>query len=214
MDAAHSLFHVQGTLSNNRRHVFVVTVSKKRQNSIYGELYPKVTAIPRGNRISPDIDLLSVNENAQPPNAKISGWEVKLLRYRKTENDIPLDPFYSGLGQALCYFQHGIDRVLLVLGCYGAPKDQENKLLEKLTKVAKLTSTLVPKPSLGIELFTPELEGKRLLDPQPMDLGILGQSVFTHPWIDHAWANKRDNILFKHFAWGSRWVKDMSRLET
>ncbi len=181
---------------------------QKRQNSIYGDLYPKVTAIPRGNRISPDIDLLSVNEIAQPPKPKILGCEVKLLRYRKSENDIPLDPFYSGLGQALCYFQHGIDRVVLILGSYGAPKEQENKLLEKLKKAAQLASALVPQASFGIELFTPELEGQPLLDPKPLAPGLLSQLAISVPWIDHAWANKRDNILFKHFAWGSKWAKE------
>jgi hypothetical protein len=191
--------------------MFLWSLYQKRRNSIYGELYTKVTAIPRGNRISPDIDLLGVNDNAMPPNAKIQAFEVKLLRYRKSENDIPLDSVYAGLGQALCYFQHGIDRVVLVLGAYGVPKEQENKLLEKLKKVAQLVSALVPQASIGIELFTQELEGKRLLDPKPMAPGFLSQTALTVPWIDHAWANKRDNILFRHFAWGSRWVKEMGQ---
>jgi hypothetical protein len=189
---------------------FLWSLYQKRRNSIYGELYPKVTAIPRGNRISPDIDLLGIQQNVSPlSNPITSAWEVKLLRYRASENDIPLDPFYAGLGQGLCYFQHGIDRVILSLGSYGAPKEQETRLVEKLTRAARLASALGPKASIGIELFTSELEGKTLLAPQQLESGVFSHSAFTHPWIDHDFTNKYDNILHRHFTWGSRWVKQM-----
>jgi len=63
------------------------------------EAYPKVTSIPKGKRITPDIVLLEIQRMAQPT---MVGYEVELLR--------PSDPykyFYAGLGEVINYFRYG-----------------------------------------------------------------------------------------------------------
>lgn len=85
--------------------------------------YPKVKRIAR-TPISPDIDLLRVeeepfNEKAPLPlfkRRRLTGYEVKLLKYSKRSKNFPLAPFYEALGEALCYLQHGVHRTNVVLG--------------------------------------------------------------------------------------------------
>ena len=62
--------------------------------------------------ISPDIDLLSINEYQKI----VTGYEFKLLRYRKNWKRVDFAPMYKGIGQAFSYFQFGVDKSYLILG--------------------------------------------------------------------------------------------------
>ena len=62
--------------------------------------------------ISPDIDLLDVNESQKI----VTGYEIKLLKYRKDWKRVNLGLMYKGIGQALSYFHFGVDKSYLILG--------------------------------------------------------------------------------------------------
>lgn len=62
--------------------------------------------------ISPDIDLLDVNVSQKI----VTGYEFKLLRYRKSWKRVDFASMYKGIGQALSYFQFGVDKSYLILG--------------------------------------------------------------------------------------------------
>lgn len=70
-------------------------------------IWPKITSIG-GVETRPELDLVDID----PLDRKIIGWEFKLLRL----NARNYSAFYSGIGQALCYFRYGLDQVYLVIG--------------------------------------------------------------------------------------------------
>ena len=74
-------------------------------------IYPKVHGIST-LKISPDIDLLHIDEHQKI----ITGYEFKLLKYRRDWKRVSLEPIYKGIGQALSYFQFGVDKSILILG--------------------------------------------------------------------------------------------------
>jgi len=86
-----------------------------------GEVFPKVSSIPLGHKINPDIDLLHINKYACPP--ELTGYEVKVLR----KND-PLGPFYTAIGEALCYLRFGLDWAYVVIGCHKVPPGQVDRV--------------------------------------------------------------------------------------
>jgi len=71
-------------------------------------LYPKVDMI-RGRKISPEIDILSVDHESKT----LTGYELKFLNKRKDTN---YRLVRESLGQAIEYFQFGLDRSYIVLG--------------------------------------------------------------------------------------------------
>lgn len=73
----------------------------------YGKIYGISTF-----RISPDIDLVHIDESS----GTVTGYEFKLLTYHKGWRRPNFLPLYSGIGQAMSYFQFGVDRSYLVLG--------------------------------------------------------------------------------------------------
>lgn len=99
---------------------------------MYGSLYPKVNRIS-GKDISPDIDLLYIDYSSKA----LTGYEFKFLRYKKNE------PNYrrirEELGEAISYFQFGVDRSYLVLGLQIGTSDlveaQANKTVDMISEL-------------------------------------------------------------------------------
>lgn len=94
--------------------------------------------------VSPEIDLLNVDETQ-----KIAiGYEFKLLKYVKRWKRTSFYPLYSGIGQALLYLQHGINRTYLVVGVSpDIPRDSVAPTIVKIEKVINLFRTLRNMPT-------------------------------------------------------------------
>jgi hypothetical protein len=78
------------------------------------DAYPRVTAIG-GKKIVPDIDVLEIRP-ATHGQQRLLGYEIKLMRYDKRSKGLTWGTFYKGIGQALMYLLHGVQKVGLVLG--------------------------------------------------------------------------------------------------
>ena len=94
-------------------------------------------------KISPDIDLLDVNEHQQIGDQRgiVTGYEVKLLKYRKDWKRVNFSPFYKGIGQALSYFQFGVDKSILVLGM-STPRKSVSSTTSKIESFIESFTTL------------------------------------------------------------------------
>ena len=85
-----------------------------------GHPFPKITRIA-GNIISPEIDLLYIRElNGKKT---LTAYEFKLLKSKK--NGTNYRHIYEGIGQAIMYFQYGIDFSYLLLGISNNALDSE-----------------------------------------------------------------------------------------
>jgi len=100
-----------------------------------GKLYPHVKSIA-GNIISPDIDILQKIE----PHELIIGYEVKWLHYFEKAGT-SWYRFYQGIGQALCYFLHGVTHAYLVLGWDNLPEKDVSKILDYFEIFTKFAAT-------------------------------------------------------------------------
>lgn len=169
------------------------------------ESYPKVTYIPKGKRIAPDIDLLTINSHRKPP--LIVGFEFKLLKYDKRSKDISFYPFYTGLGQAMCYLQKGIDRVCLVIGCFNIPEDRLN-LLDKIENKLNETCEFICET---FDSFSSYLAVDLVRQDREFSIGIKQPKrifpVNSYEDIKH----KRECMLRKEFSWGKRWLKQIMK---
>lgn len=88
--------------------------------------------------ISPDIDSLEVNESQK----LVTGYEFKLLKYRKNWKKVDFYPIYQGMGQALAYFQFGVDKSYLVIGLHkGIPQDSLFFAKEKIQEITNMLKT-------------------------------------------------------------------------
>ena len=186
-------------IQNENEFLFMLCEKKKTE-----EVYPKVTAIPRGHRITPDIDLLEIKRYGD---VHTIGYELKLLKFNKKTMDVPFTPFYTGLGEATCYFQHGVERVHLIIGCYLVPQDHLDlldKIEKRLEEICKLMkeSVLVISPHLGIEFYRQDRNYSITLKPTEGKF-----YVSVHEDIQH----KRECLLRKEFSWGRTWLRNMRR---
>jgi len=96
-------------------------------------------------KISPDIDLLDINEHQQIAFERgiVTGYEVKLLKYRKNWKRVDFSPIYKGIGQVLSYFQFGVDKSILVLGMSNdIPKESVSSTMNMIESVIESFSTL------------------------------------------------------------------------
>ena len=84
--------------------------------------------------ISPEIDLLNINEREKI----VTGYELKLLKYNKRLKRVNFNLLYSGIGQALLYYQHGVHRSYLVLGL--SPSLPDNSVASTIVKIEETTS--------------------------------------------------------------------------
>lgn len=100
----------------------------------YWSGFSKVNQIST-RKISPDIDFLRIDD----VHGETVGYEFKLLRFRKNWGRIDLKPMYTGIGQALHYFQFGIGTSYLVLGLRSEIPSKAFK--EAYHKIMELKST-------------------------------------------------------------------------
>lgn len=167
------------------------------------EAYAKVTEIPRGNSLRPDIDILEIRRDQKPP--LVLGYEVKLLRYNKKYKAIGLTEFYKGVGQVHCYFQHGVDRAWLVFGLEGAPDVAANKTMERIQSICesfKTTFTAYIR-YLGIHFLRWDGVGIILLDARE------NYPVGSYEYPRY----KKESILKKQFKWSKNWLETMKKKE-
>jgi len=175
-----------------------------KQRKGVANVYPKVSSIPKGNRITPDIDLLEIQRYKQPP--MIIGHELKLLR--KTD---PYGPFYAGLGQALYYFMHGVEQAYLVLGCFSMRSEEMDVILRNI-KVLIV--------SLEIEGLL-ALHGKGFLDYMKVIIfkgnmssseTLLAIDENRFPINSYGDAkHRRECLLRGEFEWGKRWLRNQEK---
>ena len=198
----------------NEDDLLYMLYKERRKNNF--KVYPKVSEIPRGkkNMILPDIDLLEIDANR----SKVMGYEVKVLKYRKTSNNFPLGGFYKGLGQVLCYFQHGVEWAYLVLGLCGVPEDRlevssasEGNILDKtdnsLMQIWEfLKERLFPSSGyIGIMVYRQDIEKKwQSFIPPPLE-----SSFHISPDINF----KYDCLTRQQFTWAKKWLKEMEKKE-
>ena len=88
---------------------FQAYLMKKYKYDFGLHLYPKINRIA-GEPISPEIDLLDVNQRDKI----VKGYEFKLLNCKT--RDANYRRIREGIGQAIQYFQHGIDVSHVVFG--------------------------------------------------------------------------------------------------
>lgn len=90
-------------------------------------------------KVSPEIDLLDVNENQK----LVTGFEFKLLRYHRGWKKVNFYPLYQGIGQALSYFNFGVDKSYLVLGLSrGIPKESLSRTMKKIDETIAVFNML------------------------------------------------------------------------
>ena len=160
--------------------------------------YPKITSIPKGTRISPDIDLLTIYESNEK--RLLTGFEIKVVNRSRNI----LGPLYAALGQALCYFQFGVDQTYVVMGCYGLDEEKRADIEAKIQKVWQFvrTHSLVPQ-YVGFKLF---VEGKNW--PKYSEKPKYTFTSRTRSEADF----KRDCLIRRKFVWGKSWLRDRSAL--
>ena len=106
--------------------------------------------------ISPDIDLLSINEYQKI----VTGYEFKLLRYRKNWKRVDFAPMYKGIGQALSYFQFGVDKSYLILGLSKEiPTRLVSSTMKKIEETIAIFNILKVFINKKIEEFAEEIGG-------------------------------------------------------
>jgi hypothetical protein len=160
--------------------------------------YPKITYIPKGDRISPDIDLLTIYRSGEK--TVLTGFETKVVNRRRNI----LGPFYAAFGQALCYFQFGVDQTYVIMGCYGLDEEKRADIETKIQRVWQFLSThsLLPR-YVGFKLF---IEGKNW-----PEYSAEPEASFT-PRPDSEADFKRDCLIRGKFVWGERWLRDRGAL--
>ena len=157
-----------------------------------GEVFPKVSSIPKGDSITPDIDLLHINKYTSPP--ELTGYEVKVLR----KND-PLGPFYSAIGEALCYLRFGLDWAYVVIGCHKVPLANVDRVEATLKQIwGFLTEHAYLPPCVGLHIYRPALSYAERIEPK-YKFSASANEETAH----------RRSCLFRHqFGWGKAWLRE------
>ena len=96
------------------------------------QLYPMVTRIA-GNPITPEIDCIGRRGNSW-----IVGYEFKLLN--SSQPGTNYNRIHSGIGQALSYFNYGVDFAYLVVGIPQTPDSE--RYLHKIRNTRALINFL------------------------------------------------------------------------
>jgi len=176
------------------------------------KVFPKVSEIPKGkdNIITPDIDLLRVRPHKQigatGHKADVIGYEVKFLKYRKKSNSFNLDGFYKGLGQVLCYFQHGVQQAFLVVGLSYAPQDVIKKTKNHIQRIWEfLKNWFLPITNyVSIEIRSPPYEEEPLVSIPPHLFPVETDEDIKH---------KYNCLIRLEFTWAKKWLSEMKKQE-
>ena len=85
--------------------------------------------------ISPDIDLLDI----QKQNNTVIGYEFKIIKYHKGWKRPNITPLFTAIGQALSYFQFGVDQSNVMLGLSSdIPKEMILELDQKISELVTI----------------------------------------------------------------------------
>jgi len=124
---------------------------KSVSSSLPFDTYPKISAIA-GKKIYSDIDILQISR-ISGNQYRLTGYELKLMRFDKRTGALSHDPLYKGIGQAFWYLRNGVHRAVLVLGFHKTiPNDGmiENFHKELWDKRELLSSILGNYISIGV----------------------------------------------------------------
>lgn len=157
-----------------------------------GDFLIRITSIPKGERITPDLDLVCIQRYKQ--NSPIIAWEVKLVR-----KEDPFKYFYQGLGQALCYFQHGINKVYLLVGCFkGFDKSTTNKIQNEIGKLCNFLKTyhLIP-PYFGVQIISNSYKYLQTILEAEIEFSLTNENC----------KHKRECLLRGEYEYAKKWYK-------
>jgi len=172
-----------------------------------GSSYAKVKRIA-GEIISPEIDLLYIFETKEKQ--ILTGYEFKFLRYK--DNAVNYRHIYEGIGQAILYFQYGVDVCYLFLGFSNSITSQKEKLLNN--KIMYLGNILYNPPNKWGQLGN-RMNGfgvKIWLERSPhiINLTIKHEGSFPFHNFDEYRLN-RQNLLSRKFAYDSKFLERYKR---
>lgn len=145
-------------------HDFECFLLKKYSTRFGSNLFPLVKSIG-GERISPEIDLLNIERKVKREDTLITGYEFKFLNCKTA--DASYRRIHQGIGQALMYFQYGIDRCYVVIGISkNLNQKVKVKVLEKCETLRTLMKNLEilpqkPMDYMGMWIFSEEVEEQR-----------------------------------------------------
>jgi hypothetical protein len=154
------------------------------------EVFPKVDILSRNIDISPDIDLLVIDNE----NKCTIGYETKLVQYVTNWNRYNYNPFYSGIGEALLYFQYGIDKVYLAIGIEYKNEilnEHKNKIDGKIRDVVDLLEFSNLKKFLGFNIY--KICDDKIITSEEVPIR---SGLITHP---QNYDENRKTILKKEF---------------
>lgn len=124
------------------------------------EWYTKVYRIENTWTLS-EIDLIIVENHKN-----VVGYEFKFLRQERKSGNYP--QIYSGIGQTLLYFWHGIQQGIL---CIGISKKVSESIMDKiiqLTSIDNLNKLMSPKHRcIGLWVYHEEKGTQRFVNIQP-----------------------------------------------
>lgn len=182
------------SLRINSEYEFLYYYYKKWGSS---DKYPRVTNIPKGTPITPDIDLLEIAHYKEPT---IIGHEFKLIS--KTD---PFGSFYKGLGEALNYFNHGVEQAYVVLGAFNLDTKSTEHAENTIRQFSEFGRERghIPK-YLGVKIYRPHNDYAYDL------LQIEAESKF-YVSSNEDTKHKKECILRKEFSWGKRWLNEMEK---
>jgi len=141
-------------------HDFECSLLKKHSTKFGSNLFPLVRSIG-GERISPEIDLLNIERKLKREDTLITAYEFKFLNCKTA--DASYRRIHQGIGQALMYFQYGIDRCYVVIGISkNLTQKVKAKVLEKCETLRTLMKNLEILPQkpldyMGLWIFLEEL---------------------------------------------------------
>ena len=155
--------------------------------------FPKVTQIST-LKLSPDIDFLQIDDYKKTT----IGYEFKLIKYHKGRKRANLMTFYTGIGEALHYFQFGVDRSYLVLGLSNEiPRQSRNSALDKISEF--ITTFISFKKHYGLNCF-----GIILLDLSTDKFVELLPATDNLPMMGEEVKHLKNCLLLKQFRYDKK----------
>lgn len=153
---------------------------------------PKVTRIA-GNIISPEIDLLVIHKTEKEET--ITGYEFKFLKHKA--NAVNYRRFHEGIGQAVLYFQYGIDTSYLFLGISkNISLENERGIRHKTVQMERIRKEGLR--NLGIIIWHEK-------DPYRISTPVKPEGTFPYYSYDDFKLN-RQNVLMGNFNYDEKFL--------
>lgn len=137
----------------------IKAILSSSQAAILTKNFPQVSAIGK-DLIVPDIDILQVKEKKE--SKTLIGLEVKIAKLRKEKDKIigfAWEQIYKGIGEALLYFQYGVDQCGLILGFHENLRDVDIRWLCKYLEYNKSLFHKILGPYFNLGIFMYEKGG-------------------------------------------------------